>query len=195
MADVNQDNNAEVQQAVSKALEEQKKKKRKKWIIIAIVAVVFIILISLISSGGDDDKSAPSNSGNSTISASGETGDNNDGKIGDYICTIKSAKKVSNWEGKNAVKITYSFTNNSSDSKSFDFALSDKIFQGGIGLEESFISSDDDFLVDVEIQPGASKDVSKVYVLRDTTTPLDVEIEELISFNSSKLKYTVNLEQ
>lgn len=46
------------------------------------------------------------------------------GQIGNYICTVKSAEKCKDWNGENAVKITYSFTNNSSDAESFDFGAS-----------------------------------------------------------------------
>ena len=62
---------------------------------------------------------------------------------------------TSYWEGKDAVKITYEFTNNAGSAESFDLALSDELYQDGVGLESSFISSDDDdWGLDVKIKPG-----------------------------------------
>lgn len=72
--------------------------------------------------------------------------------------------------------------------ESFDLSLSDEIYQDGVGLESTFISSDDDdWGIDVKIKNGTTKDVFKVYLLRDKTTPLEVEISEWISLNDEKL--------
>ena len=196
------DNNAEVQQAVNEAMAEQKKKKRKKsLIIIGVILLVIIIGIALASSGGNDDKgttksqinASDSTNTNSEVDAENDT--NAEGKIGDFVCVVKNAKVCKNWEGKDAVKITYSFTNNSKESESFDIALSDEVYQDGIQLESSFIDDDDDWGIDVKIKPGMTKEVSKVYLLRDKKTDLEVEVSELISFSDDKLVTTVKLEK
>ncbi|MDE6659517.1 MAG: DUF5067 domain-containing protein [Eubacterium sp.] len=192
MANEIQTNTIEVQQAVDAALNEQKKKKKKKRIIILlgiVVAIIIIIAASGGSSGNNEDSNTPSNNG-SVAAEQEET----KGVIGKYVCTVKSAKVCKNWEGKDSVKITYEFTNNSKNAESFDFALKDDLYQDGVGLESSFISSDDDnWGIDVKIKPGTTKEVSKVYILRDKKTPIDVEISELISFSDDKLTYTVDL--
>ena len=192
MANEMQTNTVEVQQAVDTALREQKKKKKKKRMIILIgvvVAIIIIIASSGGSSGNNDDSNAQGN--NDSVAAEQE---DIKGAIGKYVCTVKSAKVCKNWEGKDAVKITYEFTNNAKDAQSFDFALKDDLYQDGIGLESSFISSEDgDWGIDVKIKPGTTKEVSKVYILRDKKTPIDIEISELISFNDDKLTYTVDL--
>lgn len=185
----------QLQQAVSSAMAEQKKKKKKKKLIIlgVIVAIIAVIAIAAGSSGGSNDKSTTA-SGGTTVSA-----DNTEpaaGTIGNYVCVVKSAKVCKNWEGKDAVKITYEFTNNSSDSESFDMALIDEPYQNGIGLESTFIDSDDDdWGIDVNIKPGTTKEVSKVYLLRDKKTPVEIEIGEFLSFNDDKITYTVELEK
>jgi hypothetical protein len=203
----NEINNPDVQQAVNEAMATEKKKKKKKRLIILAVIVAIIVIIAVASgSGGSSDSEATTTSNNS-ISASDKNSDetNNDitatqsdtvdGEIGDYICTIKSAEIVKNWTGKDSVKITYEFTNNSSDAESFDLALSDDVYQDGVGLETTFVDADDDdWGIDVKIKPGTTKEVAKVYELRDTKTPLEIEISELISFSDDKLVYNVNLE-
>lgn len=185
--------NYEVQQAVNQAMEEQKKKKKKKKLIIAIIVIAVIVVIGAVSAGGSSDSDNSNQESGNSISA--EKTEEIEGKIGDYVCTVKSAEICKNWEGKDAVKITYSFTNNNDEAESFDIALNDELYQDGIGLESTFISSDDDdWGIDVKIKSGTTKDVSKVYLLRDKSTAVDVEISELISFSDEKLTYTVELD-
>ena len=190
-------NSFEVQQTVDAAMKEQKKKKRKKrLIILAVIVVVLIVIVALASSGGDSSDDSNNNGTNASSQVDAEKDKNTDGKIGDYVCTVKKAEICKNWEGKDSVKITYEFTNNASDAQSFDIALTDNVYQDGVGLEDTFISSDDDdWGIDVKIKPGVTKEVAKVYVLRDTTTDLEVEIGELISFDDTKVTTTVKLEQ
>lgn len=187
-------NNSEVQAAVNAAMkDEKKKKKKKKWIIIAVIAAI-IIIIAVISSAGSGDKSTPDTPAtNSSVEA--DTTETTNNTVGDYGCVIKSAKLTKNWEGKDTVLLTYEFTNNSSSPASFDVALIDHVYQDGIGLETTFLSDDDTDLLDVEIKPGVSKDVRKAYLLRNTSTDLEVEISELISFSDEKIVTTVKLEK
>ena len=190
------DNNVEVQQAVNAAMAEQKKKKSKKRFIILAVILVVIVIIAVAATSGDDSSStdAGNTSANSSIDA--QANETVDGQIGDYICTVKSAEICKNWEKKDSVKITYSFTNNAKEAQSFDIALTDNVYQDGVGLESTFISSDDDdWGVDVKIKPGVTKEVAKVYKLRDTTTDLEVEIGEWLSFDDTKITTTVKLEK
>ena len=44
-----------------------------------------------------------------------------------------------------------------------------------------------------EIKKGATLDVEVAYVLNDTTTDLEVEVKELISFNDSVVKKTFSI--
>ena len=193
-----QDNNAAVQQAVNQALDEQKKKKKKKRLIILAVIVGIIVIIAIAGSagGGSDSQTTAGAASEATNSVAAQEKDKTEGEIGDYICTVKSAEKCKNWEGKNSIKITYNFTNNSSDAESFDVALKDEAYQDGIGLESSFLDGGSDELGwDVKVKPGTTKEVSKVYILRDDSTQIELEISELISFSDEKLTYTVDLDK
>lgn len=188
----NTNQNNDVQNAVNAALNEQKKKKKKKkWIIIAIV-VVLIVIIAAASGGDSDDTSTGGENPSQSIDAG--KSETVDGVIGDYVCKVKSANVCKNWEGKDSVKVIFEFTNNYSEPQSFDTALEANLFQEGVGLESTFLSGDDDnALYDVEIKPGTTKEVVKYYVLRDTTTPIEVEISEWISFDDTKITTTINL--
>lgn len=194
-------NNAEVQQAINQALNEQKQKKKKKRLIIIGVIVAIIVLLIVISSlGSGNDSSNGNNSGatdnlSTTSSVSAEKPDRVEGQLGDYVCTIKSAEICRDLLDRDSVKITYEFTNKSSEAQSFDCAFSDEVFQDGIGLETTVVDGgSDEWGFDVKIKPGATKEVSKVYLLRDDSTQLEVEIKELISFSDDKLTYYVDLQ-
>lgn len=189
----------DVQQAVNMALAEEKKKKKKKRLIIIAVIVGVILLIGIIGagSGGDsssNDSTNATNASNQSVSVESTEKETN-GVIGDYVCTVKSAKLCKDYDGKSAVKVTYEFTNNSSEAESFDVALQDDVYQDGVGLETAYFSDEDsDNGIDVKIKPGNTKEVSKIYKLRDEKTPLDIEISEWISFSDDKLTYTVELQ-
>jgi hypothetical protein len=192
MADEIKTNGVEVQEAVNAALkDEKKKKKKKKLIILAVIAVVIILIIVIASGGSGDSNDSNSNSSNSSISA--ETDDKPEGTIGDYFCVVKNAKLCKDYAGKDAVLVTYEFTNNSSDAISFDVALTDSVYQDGIGLETAILEDDTDLFVDVDIKPGITKEVKKAYDLRDTSTSLEIEVSELISFSDDKLVTTVDI--
>ena len=187
-------NNSDVQAAVNAAMKDEKKKKKKKrLIIIAVIAAILIFIAVIGSAGGSDEKNTNTPSANSSVEADKTDVSNN--TIGDYGCVVKSAKLTKNWEGKDTVLLTYEFTNNSSSPASFDVALTDHVYQDGIGLETTFLSDDDTDYLDVQIKPGVSKDVRKAYILRDTSTDLEVEIEEFISLSDDKIVTTVKLEK
>ncbi len=197
-----QDNNAAVQQAVNQALDEQKKKKKKKRLIILAVIVGIIIIIAIAGSAGggsDSSSGAQTTAGaasEATNSVTAQEKEKTEGEIGDYICTVKSAEKCKDYLGRKAIKITYNFTNNSSDAQSFDMALKDEAYQDGVGLETTLLEgSADEVGLDVKVKPGTTKEVSKVYILRDDSTQIELEISELISFSDDKLTYTVDLDK
>ena len=191
----NQTNNNNVQAAVTAALDaEKKKKKKKKWIIIAVVAVV-IILIAVIASGGSDDSSSEdSNASAVTSTVSAESEEKANDTVGDFKCVVKGAKLCKDWTGKDAVLITYEFTNNSDSAVSFDVALDARAYQDGVGLETAILDEDTDYL-DVDIKPGVTKEVKKAYNLRDTSTEIEIEVSELISFSDDKIVTTVEIDK
>ncbi len=184
---------------------DKKPKTAKACGICALVSFIINIVITVIMAATSGalfsqavdkalDDSSYSEEYDNELDASAEEGsaDTSDNIIGDYGCVVKEATLCKDWENKDAVLITYEFTNNSSDAASFDVSLSDSVYQDGVGLETAILDEDTD-LVDVEIKPGVTKDVKKAYVLRDTSTPLEVEISEWLSFDDDKIVTTVNI--
>lgn len=122
-----------------------------------------------------------------------------EGKLGNYNLEIKECRLAKDFEGKDVVIVKYGFTNNADEPASFTFAFDDGVYQDGVGLNQSFFVDDsanyngDD--QNKEIKKGASLDVEIAYELNDTTTDIEVEVKELISFNDSVIKKTFTIAQ
>ena len=127
---------------------------------------------------------------------SAESADSSSSALGDYAVEIKSCRLAKDFEGKDVVIVTYGYTNNSENPTSFFVALDDAVFQNGVGLNEAYVLNDSaNYSSDnqmKEIKTGASLDVE---VANDTTTDIEVEVKELISFNDSIVKKTFSITQ
>ena len=192
-----QQNSPEVQQAVNAALNEEKKKKKKKKLIIlgVIIAVIIVIAVAASGSESNDDTNASSNESTTVSSVNAEKKETDENTIGDFKYVVKGAKLTKDWEGKDAVLITYEFTNNSDSPISFDGSLDDKLYQDGIELESAILSNDNESkLFDtVDLKPGITKEVKKAYLLRNKKSEIEVEIQELFSLSDDMIKTTINL--
>lgn len=76
-------------------------------------------------------------------------------------------------------------------------AFSDGVYQAGVGLNKAFVLDDSEkYSADnqtKEIKKGASIEVEVAYELNDTTTDIEVEVEELFSFNDDKIVKTFSI--
>lgn len=111
-----------------------------------------------------------------------------------YKVKIKSCKLVNDYEGNPVAIVTYSFTNNSSEATSFTWAIKTHAYQGGIEAEKDILLTNDDYTKNnnqsKEIKSGATIDVMQAYELNDTSTPLEVEVGQLFSFDDTKITKT-----
>lgn len=125
------------------------------------------------------------------------SGNGDDAELGEYQVEIVGCRKTKDYDGKPVVIVKYNFTNNSDEPTSFWTAFDDSVYQDGIGLNEAyFLDESEDYLEDnqmKEIKTGASLEVEVAYELNDTTTDIDVEVEELFSFDDDVVKKTLSL--
>lgn len=133
---------------------------------IIMYAVMGAAMFSVLT---DDDDSSVASSYSDQIEAdeNADTQKISDGTIGNYVCVVKNAELTKDYDGNDAVLITYEFTNNSENAESFDIALNDDLYQNGVGLEMAFFldgTETDGF--DVKIQPGVTKEVKRVMCFR-----------------------------
>lgn len=173
----------------------KKKKKHPIALFVGIGVVVFVGAMIAIGNGVEDPSTGKQSDQNEPIIAgksASQTGD-----IGKYNVTIKDSKVVRN-NDEDILIVTYTFKNNSDDSKAFIYAVTDKLFQNGVELGTVYTSFgiEDEYDFDnksKEIKPGVSLDVQAAYELNDTTSDVEVEISEWISFNDDKITYTIKL--
>lgn len=111
----------------------------------------------------------------------------NPAQLGDYVVEIKSATVTQDYEGNPAVIITYSWTNNSSETTSPMLSISTAVFQDGVGMDTAFIYDDpayDSGMYSTDVRPGTTIDVQEAFELNNTTSPIEVEITEAFSWDT-----------
>ena len=162
--------------------------------LIAVCALILIFgLFALGSTSDDKDNTAVTQkSGNVDTEEANNS-------LGDFSVEIKSCRLAKDYEGKDVVIVTYAFTNvNDNDPTSFDIAIEDNVYQEGVGLNRSYIIDDSyNYNSDnstKEIKKGASIDVEVAYELNDTSTPIEVEVQEWLSLNDKVIskKFEIN---
>ncbi len=158
-----------------------------------ILAILLIASFALFAMGsGESDSSSDQGTG------SVETKKEDNANIGDYSVVIDSCRLAKDFEGKDVVIVKYIFTNVSSDeSTAFYTAFDETVYQNGVGLNESYILDDSaDYSSDnqtKEIKKGASLEVEVAYELNDTTTDIEVEVTEWLSFDDTKVTKTFKI--
>lgn len=126
-----------------------------------------------------------------------ETGPN----LGDYDVSINSWTIVNDYEGNPAISIVYDFTNYYEKAESYMLAINEDVYQNGIQLDGVMFlegwqdGADASVDTDTKIQPGSTITVTKTYLLRDTTTPITVEMKKLFDFvDDYKVEFTITLD-
>lgn len=190
-------------------MQKPKKKHTALKVILGILGgfVLLMIIVALFDTeptvSEDDAPSVisaqtPNSANNSTVKAENQPKAASS-KIGNYEVTILSAQVVKNTsDGKYNLIVTYSFTNNATESKAFGYSVSPKLFQNGVEIPElwSRIGIEDYYDFDnqhKEIKPGTTLEVQEAYELADTTTDVEVEISEWISLSKKTISYTISL--
>lgn len=155
-------------------------------VIVLVIAVVAVCINAIIEK--DTDKFLKE-----TTESRFVDGEAVAGKIGAYACTVKSAEKCKDFSGRDAVKITYIFTNNSDDAQYFDVSLLNRVYQNNTLLETTYIENESEKTVP-ETAPNQSSEISFAYVLNDQTSNLKVEFEEALEYDGEVLTYEVELQ-
>lgn len=159
--------------------------------ILAVILVSLFTLFAVASGSSEDD-------GNATQAAGqAQSSDKANDTLGSYAVEIKDARLTKTYDGKSAVVITYGFTNNGDSAISFTTAISDNVYQNGIGLNKAYILTDNDPYSEdnqlKDIKTGATLDVEVAYELNDDTTDIEVEVSEWISFNDDTITRTFSI--
>lgn len=161
----------------------------KKRIILAVCLVLVFAFFAL-GSGESSTNDQGNGNANTTEALSGE--------IGDYSVEIESCRIAEDFEGDPVAIVTYVFSNISDDDPAcFAWTFEDNAYQNGVGLNKAYILADsanyDSDSQTKEIKKGATIQVEVAYELDDTTTDIEVEVKELISFDDDVVKKTFKI--
>lgn len=177
---------------------DRKRRRKKRWTIFGVIVGVIIVL-SLIASLGNssEEDGTATNGGSENGSASvGEAPQSDTNNIGDYKVEYVDSYVTDDPSGNHILVVTYSFTNNSDEARSFGYSISDKAYQNGVELGDVYssygIDGYDFTTSNSDIKPGVTVEVQEAYELYDETTPVELELSRYLSDNVD-YTYTINL--
>ena len=159
--------------------------------------VLFVMVVFTVCSCVTVDTGDTQNQGSESVSSNNSNNSSNS-KLGNYDVIIESCRLSTDYTGEPIVIVKYKFTNNDDEPACFSWSLTDSAFQDGIGLNKCYFVDDSaNYSADnqtKEIKTGASLTVEVAYTLNDTTTDVEVEVSELISFNKKKVTKTFSID-
>lgn len=101
----------------------------------------------------------------------------------DYEVTIDDTKVVQDYEGNDALVVTYSWVNNSDEATSAAVALMANAFQNGVELEYAVVLEGADTDGEMkEVKPGAGTTYDCCYLLEDDSD-VTIEVSEAFSWD------------
>lgn len=152
----------------------------KKRIIAAIVAGVLVAGLGVAGCSSKGSSNSSSESSQEAQQASQKQSDS------DYAVSIDRCEIGTDYAGKKAAIVTYTWTNDSDKATSFMVAINAKAFQNGVQLDSAIGSNIDSQDRLNDIKPGVSQTVQEAYVL-DDDSDVTIECSELISFSDELL--------
>lgn len=141
-----------------------------------LVALIMCLVVSfaVVGCGGDSGSektpSAPSNT-SSLVSTTGS-----------ISAEVLSARLVKDTKGLDAVLVKIKYENGTSKKQNFKFSVNCQAKQGDTTLTAAVVPPTDTYvpqLITQNIEPGASLEIECSFLLKDTTTPIDVTCKPL----------------
>lgn len=109
-----------------------------------------------------------------------------------------SGELLSTQDGSPVLAIYYDFTNDRTTAESFIYTFVVSAYQDGIECDAAYswdfeVTPDDAFNALISIKNGATLRVAKYFLLRNTESPVDVELGRMFSFGSQPMVMTLTL--
>ena len=123
----------------------------------------------------------------------GKEADNNLMKLGDYELIYKGASIMEDSDGNDAIVLTLDFTNNSKETASYLWSVSETLIQDGEDLEVAVVFTDDDSFETVigsqfeDVEPGDTLEIKTAFVLKNTTSKVEATFEEIFGTKNGKI--------
>lgn len=107
-------------------------------------------------------------------------------KKSDYKVSIEKCEKVTDYEGNDAVAVTFKFTNNSEETQSMASAVNIEVYQDGVQCDMAICDNVDTSGYLTNLKTGKSCEVILAYSI---SSDADVEVEtyELVSLDKTPL--------
>ena len=124
---------------------------------------------------------------------SGKNEDPNLMELGDYTLLYKSSCIMTDFEGVDALVMTLDFTNNSEESASYVWSVSETAIQNEESLDLATIYTNPETYDEVisnqfvDVAPGETLEVQTAFRLLDTTNPVEVTFEEFLGSKNGKI--------
>ena len=124
---------------------------------------------------------------------SGKNEDPNLMELGDYTLLYKSSCIMTDFEGVDALVMTLDFTNNSEESASYVWSVSETAIQNEESLDLATIYTNPETYDEVisnqfvDVAPGETLEVQTAFRLLDTTNPVEVTFEEFWGSKNGKI--------
>lgn len=117
-----------------------------------------------------------------------ETGNANilegSGDLGDYYVEVIGAARTTDYEDKDAITITFSWTNNSEETINVMSGLLYQAFQDGVQMDSTVVESDYSDNEYKEVRPGTTINIDVSYVLTSDST-VEFELSDWTSPDST----------
>ena len=160
--------------------------------ILTICVLLAFAIMAMSSSSESTTEEQEAGETENTVNTDNET-------LGDYTVTIDSCRLAEDWDGNPIAIVKYTFTNNSDEASSFNVAFTDSAYQDGVEMEHCYFADESANYSDdnqsKKIKSDTSIEVEVAYTLNDTTTDIQVELEEFISFNDKIITKTFKIAQ
>lgn len=143
------------------------------------------------SIGSIGEESTPEQTPEEETSAAASDG-KNIAEWADSRVEIKSAFLSTDYDGNSVIVVNFSWTNNSDETTSAAWSTICKAFQNGIEIESAYLVESPSYDAGphlADVRPGTTIDVQYAFVLSDTTSPVEVEIENAMNFDETSIAY------
>lgn len=138
--------------------------------------IIAILLLGLLGScvGGNSSKSTSSTNNSETAVA--ESNASNPDNI-----KIKKCKVSTTSYGDKVAYVTYEWTNNHDDKRSFVYTHTAKAYQNGVEIADTIIGDNEPNEDLNDIKPGVTQTFTECYKLKNTKDKVDVEVTGFLS--------------
>ena len=114
-------------------------------------------------------------------------------KLGEYELHYKGACIMEDSDGNDAIVLKLDFTNNSKESASYLWSVSETALQNGAELEVATVYTDYNTYASTAdnqfeaVEPGATLEIQTAFVLNDATNKVEVSFEQIFGKKNGKI--------